>query len=270
MKVKRRSRMIYIRKRRTPDEVKKKVEEIKRTPDNGYDELELPENTKQLRNLFEQMPKDQIRSALFEEQHGLCAYCMKRITSSSQKMKIEHYEALSENKELALDYQNYLGVCYGGEKDGDNKSHVLCCDAERKDRKLTINPWNKRQMEAIGYYRSGEIFVRQDEGLDPELVEKMQKDIDNVLHLNGEKDSDGRIIRDTATQLIAGRRSICDSVHSQFERWDKKHQLTPEFLQDKILKLEKQLEENNIADEYRGVRLYLYKRKQKKLRKHFS
>lgn len=240
MKVKRRSRMIYIRKRRTPDEVKKKVEEIKRTPDNGYDELELPENTKQLRNLFEQMPKDQIRSAL------------------------------SENKELALDYQNYLGVCYGGEKDGDNKSHVLCCDAERKDRKLTINPWNKRQMEAIGYYRSGEIFVRQDEGLDPELVEKMQKDIDNVLHLNGEKDSDGRIIRDTATQLIAGRRSICDSVHSQFERWDKKHQLTPEFLQDKILKLEKQLEENNIADEYIGVRLYLYKRKQKKLRKHFS
>ena len=258
--------MIHIQKRRTPALIKEKAEEIKKTPDSGYDEIKLPQDSKQLRCLFDQMPKDQIRQALYEEQHELCAYCMKRITPSGSEMKIEHYEALSEDKEKALDYQNYLGVCYGGEKDGDDKVRILCCDAERKDRKLTINPWNRRQIEAIGYYRTGEIFVRQDKGLDQELTDAMQKDIDDILHLNGEKDAEGRIIRDTSSKLIANRRRICDSVHSQFERWDKKHQLTLEYLQEVISKLEKQLEGNGIAEEYIGVRLYLYKRKQEQLR----
>lgn len=43
--------------------------------------------------------------------------------------------------------------------------------------------------------------------------------------------------------------------------------VTADFLQDKIDKLESQLQGNNIADEYIGVRLYLYKRKAEKLRK---
>lgn len=258
--------MIHIQKRRTPAEVKEKAEEIKRTPGSCYDEIELPQDSKQLRRLFDQMPKDQIRQALCEEQHGLCAYCMKRITPLSGDTKIEHYEALSENKERALDYQNYLGVCYGGEKDGDEKPRVLCCDAERKDRRLTINPWDKRQMEAIGYYsKTGEMFVRQDKGLDTELTAAMQRDIDEILHLNGEKNAEGRIIRDTASKLIANRRRICDSVHSQFDRWDKKHQLTAEFLKEVIEKLEKQLGETEIAEEYIGVRLYLYRRKLEQL-----
>ena len=38
-------------------------------------------------------------------------------------------------------------------------------------------------------------------------------------------------------------------------------------LQEKIEKLESQLKGDNIADEYIGVRLYLYKRKKEKLEK---
>ena len=259
--------MIYIRKKKVPQEIKKKAEEIKNAPFNRYAEIILPRDSNQLRDLFEQMPKDEIRNELCIEQHGLCAYCMKRITSESRGMKIEHYKALSKNKEGALDYKNYLGVCYDGEKEESAKERVLCCDAQRKDDELTINPWDSRQMEAIGYYRSGEIFVRKDVGLNPELAEAMQKDIDITLHLNGIKDEDGRIKSDTASKLVAGRRSVCDSVHTQFERWDKKHKLTFEFLQDKIEKLEMQLQEDSIADEYIGVRLYLYKRKQRKLQR---
>lgn len=99
------------------------------------------------------------------------------------------------------------------------------------------------------------------------LVSRLQKDVDEVLGLNGVKDAHGRILYDTASKLIASRRSICDSVHSQFERWDKKNCLTVEFLQDKIVKLEKMLEGNHVADPYIGVRLYLYKRKQEKLKR---
>ena len=144
----------------------------------------------------------------------------------------------------------------------------MCCAASRGEQELTINPWNKRQMEAIGYYKkSGEIFVRSNVGLGTELVNAMQKDIDDVLHLNGEKDSDGKIKWDTRSKLVASRRSVCDSVCSQFDRWGNKGVLTADFLQDKIDKLESQLQGDNVADEYIGVRLYLYKRKAEKLRK---
>lgn len=249
--------MIFIQKRKTPSKIKEAAKQIINAPENNYFKISLPENSKQLRNLFEQMPKDEIRCSLYLEQHGLCAYCMRKIKAQSNKMKIEHYEALSENRELALDYQNYLGVCYGGEKDEYENQRILCCDAARENRKLTINPWDKRQMKAIAYQRDGEIFVRKDRGLDNTLVDNMQKDIDRVLQLNGFKDCNGKRLYDTTSKLVASRRNICDSVHSQFERWDKKKCLSVEFLQDKIDKLEETLKGDKIAEPYIGVRLYL-------------
>lgn len=259
--------MIYIRKRHTPKVIKDKAEEIKHTPDSGYKEIILPDDTDQLRYLFEKMPKAEIRKALHKEQHGLCAYCMGKISPDSKDMKIEHYVALSESKELALDYQNYLGVCYGGEKEKKNGSRVLCCDAARRDKQLTINPHDKRQMEAIAYQRNGEIFVRDNIGLDSDFVERMKKDIDDILCLNGERDSTGKIVSDTITKLVATRRGIYDSVANQFQRWDKEKCLTPEFLQEEIDKLEKMLESDAEALPYIGVRIYFYKRKQEKLKR---
>lgn len=257
--------MVYIQKRRTPDVVKQKAAEIIKTPDSGYSSINLPQDTKKLRGLFDKMPKDEIRKALCQEQHGLCAYCMGRIEPRRDSMKIEHYKALSENKELALEYQNYLGVCYGGEKYVKTKPHILCCDAARKEQKLTVNPWDKRQMEAVGYKRNGEVFVHTDKGLDAELVKDMQKDLDEVLVLNGKKDADGKVVSDTASKLLANRRAIYQSVCTQFERWDKKRCLTKDFLKEKIDYLEKQLEGNRLAEPYIGVRLYFYKRKYRKL-----
>ena len=262
--------MLYIRKKRTPDAIEKTVDEIKKTPGSGYEEIHVPEDSQQLRALFDMMPKNDLRNELYKEQHGLCAYCMKRITGHQSDTRIEHYKALSTDKKAALDYQNFLGVCYGGEKGDkvDSGTSCLCCDVARGEKELTINPWNKRQMEAIGYYKkTGEIFVRQDVGLGIDLQKAMQRDIDDVLHLNGEKDSAGRIKWDTRSKLVASRRCICDSVCSQFERWSKKGILTADFLQNKIEKLEEKLRDDNIADEYIGVRLYLYKRKEEKLRR---
>lgn len=122
-------------------------------------------------------------------------------------------------------------------------------------------------MEAIAYQRNGEIFVRNNLGLDNQLVADMQKDIDDVLGLNGKRDSKGRIVSDTSSKLIANRRGIYDSVSNQFQRWDKENCLTVEFLQDQIDKLEKQLARDNEALPFIGVRLYFYKRKQEKLKR---
>lgn len=57
--------MIYIRKRRTPAEIEEKAEKIKKTPGSTYEKLSLPEDTNQLRTLFDQIPKDEIREKVF-------------------------------------------------------------------------------------------------------------------------------------------------------------------------------------------------------------
>lgn len=180
-------------------------------------------------------------------------------------MRIEHYKALSQDKELALDYQNYLGVCNGGEKEKTVKPHVLCCDAARQEKELTINPWNRRQMEAIAYKRNGQIFVKDNVGLDCQLVEDMNNDIDKVLVLNGTKDDKGNMKHDTATRLVANRRSTYDSVARQFERWSKKGCLTSDYIKEQIDFLENQLKGTAYALEFIGVRLYFYKEKYKRL-----
>ena len=233
--------MIYIQKRRTPVAVKQCADKIISAPESHYKEIELPKDAKKLRSLFDQMPKAAISEALCQEQHGLCAYCMRRIVSQGYiSMRIEHYRALSRNKALALDYQNYLGVCNGGEKENTVKPHVLCCDAARSEIELIINPWNKRQMEAIAYKRNGQIFVKDEKG--------------NVKH-------------DTSTRLIANRRSTYESVTRQFERWSKKSCLTSDYLKEQIDFLENQLNGTADAMEFIGVRLYFYKEKYKRLKR---
>lgn len=49
--------MVYIQKRRTSDIVKQKAVEVIKTPDSGYSSINLPQDTKKLRGLFDKMPK---------------------------------------------------------------------------------------------------------------------------------------------------------------------------------------------------------------------
>ncbi len=257
--------MIYIRKRKTPLLIRTAADNIKKDPIYGYSTISLPYNTLKLRELFDMMPKDDIRENLFKEQHGICAYCMRRIEPNALSMKIEHYKPLSKDKNASLDYQNYLGVCYGGEKETDDRKKILCCDASRGEDDLTINPWDLRQMEAIGYRKSGEIYVRENMGLTAKTVVDIQKNIDNVLCLNEQMDSQRRIIKDTSTKIVAARRSMYDSVSTEFERWEKRKCLTSSFLQSKIDSLENQLKFDNIAQPFIGVKLYRYRKKRDSL-----
>lgn len=78
--------MLYIKKMQPLPEVIDKINQIKRSdvwrniPDK---------DVKAIRNQFESLPKDSIRYTLLKEQHGLCAYCMRRIHNDSS-MTIEH------------------------------------------------------------------------------------------------------------------------------------------------------------------------------------
>ena len=102
--------MLYIKKMQPLPEVVDKINLIKRS-DIWKN---IPEgDTKAIRKQFESLPKDSVRYTLLKEQHGLCAYCMRRIHNDSSTT-IEHWAPLSKNKEQALQYSNFLGVCHGG------------------------------------------------------------------------------------------------------------------------------------------------------------
>lgn len=70
--------MLYIQKKSPPQEMIRRVSQIKSSTDwKNISESD----TQAIRRQFDLMPKDIIRQSLLEEQHYLCAYCMKKITN---------------------------------------------------------------------------------------------------------------------------------------------------------------------------------------------
>ena len=108
--------------------------------------------------------------------------------------RVEHLVPLSADKEKAIDYNNMLGVCDGGEKIASQQQHILCCDAHKKETEISTSPLNKMQMDKIAYKSDGIIYTKPKD-------EAMEKDINETLMLNGIKKSDGSV-RDTSTELL--------------------------------------------------------------------
>lgn len=117
--------------------------------------------------------KEEIRQKLLEEQGYLCAYCMRRIKSTSD-VTIEHYIPQSKLDEImALNYKNMLGVCKLNRK-CEKKNQT--CDAHRGNDKLTVDPWNNNSIELIEYQQgTGIIYSKNDD---------VNKDLDKTLNLN--------------------------------------------------------------------------------------
>ena len=89
-----------------------------------------------------------------------------------------------------------LGVCDGGRKVNDSdydEYHVLCCDASKGKRKIKISPLNLFHMHKIRYSEDGRIYTYPKD-------EILERDINEVLHLNGENNLD------TSTRLLRSRR----------------------------------------------------------------
>ncbi len=81
--------------------------------------------------------KDELRVALVAEQRGLCCYCMGRIESVPNRMKIEHWRCQSRNAGEQLSYRNLLGACQGGHGQPTTHQH---CDTRKGEQDLRWNP----------------------------------------------------------------------------------------------------------------------------------
>ena len=126
---------------------------------------------------YEDMPSSvraDVREQMWNEQKHLCAYCMRRIDSPSV-VRIEHCrprhpkDEVVHDKNATLDFRWMLGVCYGV-KDED-----MTCDAHRKNKELTINPFDEVSVRKIKYKADGSIYSEDAE---------INKDVTDTLNLN--------------------------------------------------------------------------------------
>ena len=98
--------------------------------------------------------KGDLRHALVTEQHGLCCYCMARISAEPGKMKIEHWHCRANYPAEQLSYQNLVGSCVGGEGEPRELQH---CDTRKGNHNLRWNPANYDVEARLSYRYDGTI-----------------------------------------------------------------------------------------------------------------
>ena len=118
--------------------------------------------------------KATLRTSLVSEQRGLCCYCLSRIPSQNDAMKIEHWHSQTQFPAEQLDYPNLLGACLGNEGQPRKRQH---CDTRKGDDPLSKSPANQshRIESLIRFTADGTI-----EADDPTL----NREINDVLNLN--------------------------------------------------------------------------------------
>lgn len=239
--------MLLIKKHPFSQEIASNISDIKRT--SNWDAIG-ENDTDRKRNAFDMLDKDKIREHLIKEQHGICAYCMKRIRNDGILTTIDHRVPLQDNgKDQVFDYRNLYATCKGGQ-DLSEKNKLMSCEALKKDRGMKIDPSNELQINHIRYERGGKIKT------DPK-DEDMEYDINAVLGLNGECDVDGKIIRDTSTGLVKGRKDMYKKYESYIKGLEKRHKLKKSTIEKRI----REIEDKDTYDEFEGVMLYFLKRK---------
>lgn len=238
--------MIYVEKEGLSDDLNRKIIEIRKS--DAWKSLE-EDNSESIRQVFDnEFPKNDVKEVLIHEQRGLCAYCMRRIRMDSHS-RIEHLIPLSADKAKAIDYNNMLGVCDGGEKIVGQQGHILCCDAHKKEIRINASPLNKVQMDKIAYKQDGTIYtVPKDDA--------MERDINETLLLNGVRKPDGSV-RDTSTELLKGRRDAYDRARRMMENLNRIGKCTSASLK----KIMDNLRDREEREEYVGVKLYYFSKK---------
>lgn len=169
-----------------------------------------------------------LREELAKEQYYICAYCMQRIYSGAQSMRVEHWAPRNSHPHLQLKYNNLLGVCLGGE-DKKREERLRHCDVSKEDKILSINPTNDKWEDIFVYKRGGAIAIREDH----RNATAYNKDLETLnLNCNALKDRRRQIL-DTLTALFPEEDEIEavneETIISQLQLTEGSNEL-PEFI----------------------------------------
>lgn len=226
--------MLYIEKTGEPQIMRARVAAIKSSSE--WKKICVGD-TEALRGQFDLLPKEAIRQSLLAEQHGLCAYCMKRMENNERHTTIEHWSPLSKDKDNALDYRNFLAVCKGGaDVSGEARKRILCCDASKGNAEVVIDPLDREMMSHIVYKKTGEIAFKPKTlsgRWTQEAVERVNQEINHVLCLNGRTNQRGSV-DDTATCVVKGRKDAWTVGIRIMERLQKEGRCTSGQIRKKL------------------------------------
>ena len=149
--------------------------------------------------------KAELFEALLQEQHGLCAYCCKRV---SEKKSIEHFIPRSEDGSQTLTWSNLLLVCEGEYRPGG--AQVKTCDKKRGNAKLDIpNPASAPpNFEAwFRYTNTGEVLLS--DHAPSEARAGLEEAIGDMLNLNAD------ILRRARAAVIRSLQKLLDKNDSE-------------------------------------------------------
>ena len=192
-------------------------------------------------------PREDVCRALLEEQGGLCAYCMARISIRTIQIehwvpqKGEHYAdqyTQEECDKLAIDYRNMMGVCPGG---GGRSYRYTTCDEHRKNLRIMIDPHQQWMVDTLQYGRDGTITSTDGE---------IEHDITATLNLN-------------EATLAANRQSAWAACKRVMQKQQKTGTWTKAMISRQIARYEGR-DENGNRVPYAGIVLYWLKKYWKK------
>lgn len=155
--------------------------------------------------------KSDLRESLVKEQRGICCYCMQRIRSDAESMKIEHWQCQSRFPEKQLDYSNLLGACLGCQGEILEKQH---CDTHKGDRDLTYNPANSNHDIEGKLAFLGDGTIKSDN-------QAFNSEINEILNLNQEV-----LVRNRKATLVAIRKGLMNknpskaNIQKQLRKWN--------------------------------------------------
>ncbi len=164
--------MIYIERAEEPDFWKQYK---KKHPSVQYNDLDKTPEGKEVRK--------QIREFNIDQQHGLCAYCCKRINPDPKSSLNEHIKPRGVGKyaNLSMDYNNIIACC-----STDGKEDVSTCSAHKRneyDDALFISPLDQECESYFAFHQNGKIVpLKKDE----KAIKKATYTID-LLNLNSYK-----------------------------------------------------------------------------------
>ncbi|MBK9213212.1 MAG: hypothetical protein IPO14_09765 [Saprospiraceae bacterium] len=130
------------------------------------------------KNKYSQLPsscKAEIRELLKFNQKGVCAYCQQKFRS---EVFIEHYISQKANRNVSLNFENFLGVCSGKNYlnlEAKTNEHEAHCSNHRGSTLLHLDPRILDHINMVSFNNDGTILS---------LDTQFNTDLNITLNLN--------------------------------------------------------------------------------------
>ena len=174
------------------------------------------------RSEFDRLEKRKLRAVMYEEQRYLCAYREREIYEGGPLPRIDHWRPLSRNHGFALHWKNLYLSC----------SSTETCDGAKGDRSLKWDdgdpdlPWptDFDYERHVGFTSRGEIYVRNDTGMNDVTRRALELAVDNHQVGTCKQES---VLNLNHPALVAARAAAIDSERVRMEREFKGKTATP-------------------------------------------